>query len=520
MSSRRSPRTRREFLVDTIVGAGIVATGACFPQSPPKTSAQHRFDGKIATLRDAVSGLVLTPSDALYKRYRPVFNRRFDSIFPAVIVMPNSVPDVQATIGWVRHHGFALGLRGGGHSYLGNSICEGVVIDLRNLNAVRLAGAGRDTAGEIAVEVGGGARLIHVASALGRKRLALPLGSCPSVGVGGFTLGGGIGLSSRLLGLASDRLLEVELVTAEGRVVQASARENPGLFWACQGGGGGQLGIVTRMRMRAHRAEQVSWFTMDVDWDRAADALRYWQDWAPDAPRELTCMLQLFSRPKARCIGQFYGSATRLRDLLVKLGRVANATPKLGQGTSAEASMVWADCQGRSLAQCSLPADNQAGLLRRKHYEARGLLFERALPDQAITQIFQYIADRSRMPVRGLLLLDALGGAVADLAPWATAFAHRSARFSGQIINHGPLDEPYRRWIADFWSALKPFASRGIYSNYSFAGLDNWQQAIWGDNLRRMLAEKRAWDPDDVFTGRQILSAKVDPTRPLSIRMQ
>jgi FAD/FMN-containing dehydrogenase len=504
MSSARGLWTRRSFLVDSIVGAGALAASGCIRSSAASSGQRRRSPLDVAALRETIAGLVLTPDDRQYERFRPLFNRRYDAVHPALLVLPDSVEDVRSAITWARTHGVSLRPRGGGHSYLGNSTGTGMVLDLRRLKRVDFV---RD--GEALVDVGGGARLMQVATALGARDLVLPLGSCASVGVGGFILGGGIGLSSRLLGLGCDRLREVELVTADGRVVRADEQQNPELFWACKGGGGGQLGIVTRMRVAAHPAARVSWFTLQIAWDRAAEALRYWQEWAPAAPRELTSVFQFSSRPGVSCVGQFYGSATELERIVAGFASAAGATPSFAEGSPQEASLVWAGCEGRHHTECSLPADHRSGVIQRGHYEARGLLFESALPEAAIETILHHIEERSRMPLSGWFLLDAWGGAVADVAPAATAFPHRAVRFSGQAISDGPLSRrSHRRWIGDFWSAMRRFAGDGMYSNYSFAGLDDWQHALWRDNLPRMLSQKRSWDPDDVFIGEQILAAR------------
>ena len=492
-------RSRRQFLSDALVGAGVLAMSGCVRTA------------KVSKLRNVISGPVLVPGDTGYERYRPLFNRRYDGVYPAVLILPRKVDDIRFALDWANQHGISLCPRGGGHSYLGNSICSGMVIDLRYFSKVRSL-----STREPIVEIGGGARLIDVSAEVGARNWSLPLGSCPTVGIGGFTLGGGIGLSSRLLGLACDRLLGVEFVAADGRVVQANQNTHSDLFWACRGGGGGQLGIVTRMRMRAHPAPRVSWFTMKIPWQRAPDVLRYWQAWAPSTPHAFTSIFQLTSGPSARCKGQFYGSKAQLARLLAKLAKQAKATPTLGEGTTTDANMVWANCRGRTLAQCSLPADNASGTLRRGHYDARGLLFSYNLPDEAIEHIFHYLLELRREPRRGSILLDAWGGAIAEVAPGATAFPHRNIRFSAQIIQATQYPTPFSNWSSRFWSSLRPFANDGMYSNYSFVGLDGWQQAIWGDNLQRMWSEKCKWDPQDVFHGRQVLRANAFPYTPLS----
>ena len=163
-----------------------------------------------------------------------------------------------------------------------------MVLDLRNMRSVQVDARHRT------VTVGAGAQLIDVYAALAAHGLTIPAGSCPSVGIAGHALGGGMGLAGRQFGLTADNLLSAQIVTADGRLRTASGKSNPDLYWALRGGGGGNFGVVTSLRFRTHPVPgTVSSFFVSWPWSRAADALAAWQAWAPHARSQLTSIFHL-----------------------------------------------------------------------------------------------------------------------------------------------------------------------------------------------------------------------------------
>ena len=181
-------------------------------------------------------------------------------------------------------------------------------MDLSRLDGIAVS-ADRRT-----VQVGAGARLIDVYTALAARGLTIPAGSCPTVGIGGHAQGGGIGLASRAFGTTSDNIAALTIVTADGKALSCDARTNSDLFWACRGGGGGNFGVVTGFTFTTHRVSSASWFFASFPWSRAADVIRAWQAWAPNAPDELfsICSLSTGSPgPVVTVFGQWMGGEAR-----------------------------------------------------------------------------------------------------------------------------------------------------------------------------------------------------------------
>ena len=185
-------------------------------------------------------GPVLTPGQRGYGAAADVYNARWDGSHPVAVVRPRDVADVRAAVRWAARYDVPVVPRSGGHGYTGNSTTDaGVVLDLRGLRAVRLRDGGRR------VRAGAGAQLVDVDAALAAHGVAVPAGSCPSVGLGGLALGGGMGLAGRAFGLTLDNVVAATVVTADGRRRRVDATHDPDLFWALRGGGGASASSPT-----------------------------------------------------------------------------------------------------------------------------------------------------------------------------------------------------------------------------------------------------------------------------------
>jgi FAD/FMN-containing dehydrogenase len=275
---------RRTFLIR---GGGLIAAASAPSGWQFVGDALGGVDPRLRSLARAVKGPVITPASRSYGRARLVYNERFDAIHPRGIVQPISVEDVRRVVAWANKTRVRLAIRSGGHCYAGYSTTEGLVVDLRRLNAISLSPSGLAT-------IGAGARMIDVEAALANRGRAIPAGSCATVGIGGLALGGGVGFASRKFGTTSDNIVSFGIVTADGRYRTCSASEKPNLYWACRGGGGGNFGIVTHFVFRTHAVAPVSYFFAGWPWAQAAEVVRAWQAFAPHAPDELfsICALQ------------------------------------------------------------------------------------------------------------------------------------------------------------------------------------------------------------------------------------
>jgi FAD/FMN-containing dehydrogenase len=456
-------------------------------------------------LRSAVRGPVFFPRTPGYDAERLVYNSRYDGARPEAVVQVLDTRDVQAVVRWARRFDVRVVARSGGHSYAGYSTTsEGVVVDLSRLRGVSVAG-GR-------ARVGAGAQLIDVYSALARRGLLVPAGSCPSVGIAGLALGGGHGLSGRRFGLTSDNLLAATIVTADGRARRVDADTNEDLYWACRGGGGGNFGVVTSLTLQAHRARGASWFFVSWPWSQANAALAAWQRFAPGAPPALTSIFSLGTSggsgsPRVTALGQYFGSESAMRNLVRPLTRVSGASLSSGSASMMNLALRWAGCLDMGLRECHTRGTRSGGQLARAAFYAKSHYFDEPLPPGGRRAMIDWIERRQRTPSAGsgALLLDAYGGALNRPRPGATAFAHRDMLFSVQYLAYLGSGPASRRWIEGVWRALRPHASGQAYQNYIDPQLDGWQRAYYAGNLQRLREIKKQVDPDFTFRFRQAI---------------
>ena len=449
-------------------------------------------------LRSAVRGRVYLPRSPGYNAARLVYNVRYDGARPEAVVQPLDTRDVAAVVRWADRFDVRVVPRSGGHSYAGYSTTSsGVVVDLSRMSGVRVA-SGRAT-------VGAGTQLIDMYSALARRGLVVPGGTCPSVGITGLALGGGHGLSGRRFGLTADNLVGATIVTADGRIRQVSQSSDEDLYWACRGGGGGNFGIVTSLTLQAHRANGAAWFTISWPWAAASQALAAWQSFAPHAPGALTSIFSLGTTggsgaPRVSALGQFFGSEAALRRLIRPLTRVGGANLSTGRSSMLALALRWAGCVDEGLRACHTRGTRAGGRLPRESFFAKSDYFDRALPARGRRVMIDWIERRQRNPSlgSGALLLDAYGGAYNRPAAAATAFVHRDMLFSLQYYAAGPAGAT-GAWINGVWRALRPFVSGQAYQNYIDPQLTTWQGAYYASNLARLRHVKQTYDPDFRF---------------------
>src|SRR2546421_7162697 len=300
--------TRRELLARG--GRVALVVGGASLGRPLVRLARASPGGIYDELASGLRGEVVPPSSSAYDQARLLFDTRFDAVMPRAIVFCESTADVQRTVRWAREHAVRIVPRSGGHSYGGYSTTTGVIVDVSRLNGVTLDSSRHAV-------VGAGARLIDVYAGLAQHGRTVPAGSCPTVGIAGLALGGGVGFASRKYGLTCDNLLEATVVLADGSAVMANVHTHPDLYWALRGGGGGNFGIVTRLVFRTHPVGQVATYAIEWPWSDAAAVVRAWQRLAPRAPDGLFSVLNLSTaarvRPRITSAGQFPGTADQPR---------------------------------------------------------------------------------------------------------------------------------------------------------------------------------------------------------------
>lgn len=464
--------------------------------------------GDLDVLASALDGRLVRPPDRGFAAAGRLFNPRFDAIRPTAIAFCDTPEDVRRALAFGREHDMRLTARGGRHSYAGYSVVEGLVVDVSPMDEIRVdADAG-------VARIGAGAQLIDVYAGLARHGVTIPAGSCPSVGISGLTLGGGFGLSSRKLGLTSDSLRAVDLVTAAGDVVTADEREEADLFWACRGGGGGNFGVATSFEFDVHPVSDVAIYDFQWRWEDARAVVEAWQDLAPTAPDELFSILKLAkasadpgrepAKPVVSSYGQFFGSESDLEALLEPL--VAAGRPvqrKLDRMRFLDAQSYWAGCED--------PGDRCAAAAERLSYKAKSQYVAEPFPAEAIETMIRRVEawPGSASSEGGAIQMDASGGAIGRVPPEDTAFVHRDDLFHCQYLAFWGNDDPRRvvdanlDWIADFFESMSGYGSGAAYQNYIDPELGGWEQAYYGSNLGRLMEIRARYDPDGIFDFRQ-----------------
>jgi len=488
----------------TTPGGAASAVGAAAPTATPSPSPADW----TALGRD-LSGPLVRPGESAYTVSKRLFDPRFDSLHPAGIAYCRNPHDVATCLAFVRKFGLPVAARCGGHSYAGWSSTSGLVIDVTRMSGVNVSGS--------TATVGAGTRLIDFYNGLAAHGRGVPGGSCPTVGIAGLTLGGGIGVVARAYGLTSDNVQSLQIVTADGQVRTCNSSRNSDLFWACRGGGGGNFGVVTSFTFRTHQVGQIVLFFLSWPWSQAARVISAWQSWAPHAPDALWSNLHLAaatggSVPSIQVGGTYLGSLGAAAAQLEKLYAAAGSHPSspFMETTSwLHAMLVEAGCASLTVNQCHLPTQNPAGTLARASEYAKSDFFTKPLNSHGIGTLLAGVEKFQRAGgapgASGGIAFDALGGAVNRVAAGATAFVHRNALFDAQYTTTWPAGAAaaavarQHAWQQSFWQSMRPYASGQAYQNYIDPALASWRQAYYGANLARLTQVKAAYDPNRVF---------------------
>jgi FAD/FMN-containing dehydrogenase len=480
---------RRHFL-GLAAFAGLGAAGTTVAGTTLAGAARAASGVDWAALEGALDGPLLRSGDRGYITHSRPYNEALGTRHPAAVARVATFKDVRTCITKVAGHGVRIAARSGGHSYPGFSTPnDGLVIDLAALNSVSVKSNGT-------VVVGAGARLIDVYAGLAAHGRALPAGSCPTVGIGGSTLGGGIGVLSRAYGLTSDHLRAATVVTADGDQHTVDANHSSDLFWALRGGGGGNGGVVTNFTFTTVPAPRVTTFSLSFAAGRTARVLRAWASWVHAAPHRLSavCHVTAAATPTNRIVGTWTGSASGLSSALADLAHAVGADPTsrtVKTRTFLDAMRYFAGCSRITVEQCH-PETDPGGTLGREAFRAGSRILEHSLSLTTAGKIVDLMSAQ-----RGLVLLfDSLGGEVAALGAADTAFPHRSAWGSVQIYSGSAGSAPV---VAAVQTALAPLVGSGAYVNYVNLDLGDWGAAYYGTNLARLKRVIRAYDPTGVF---------------------
>ena len=483
--------------------------GSSDPGPPPPPSAPD-WDGFAARLQ----GQLLRPQSAEFASAAPVFNTLYDSTVPAAVVRCASAADVSLALGFARRNGLPVTPRSGGHGYTGDSTCAaGLVIDVGPLASIAVdAAAGTAT-------LGAGAKLVDVYDQLSSQGVCIPSGTCPTIGIAGITQGGGIGVVDRAYGLTCDRLVSADIVLADGRLVTCDASTHADLFWALRGGGGGNFGVITSLTFDTFATADLVGFAAVFAWSDAAAVLAAWQAWPQALPDTAWSALVLGAdasstgTPAIQVSGWAIGSPDDFAPTWSAFLAATGATP-LSQHVQAVPfrDAMLASCASRTVSQCHLASETSDGSIARTAFVASSDFFDTALPPAGAQALLDAVAAQQGQRVL-IVILDLMGGAIARVAPDATAFVHRNALFSAQYYLPGMAPDQVaaaRAVATGLRTAMSPWSSGEAYQNYLDPDLADWPQAYYGANWARLVQVKAAYDPRRVFRPAQGIPPATD----------
>jgi len=434
----------------------------------------------IHSLESAFRGELFRPGDAGYDQARRIWNASIDK-HPAVIARCAGVADIVSAVRFAREKNLLTAIRGGGHNVGGRALCDdGIVIDLSRMRSVHVNPASRT------VRAQGGATLEVLDRETHAFGLAVPSGVVSKTGIAGLTLGGGVGWLIRKYGMSIDNLLSCQVVTADGKILEASSSENDDLFWALRGGGG-NFGVVASFEFRAHPVDAIVGGMLVYPRVAAHDVIRNLRDYMATAPDEVTAYAALLTAPD---------------------GSPAVATVVCYCGPEEDAEKALAPLRGFGSpvmdAIQRLPFPAMQALIAPSFPDGNHNYWKSSVmhdfPDEAVSTVIEY-ANRMASPL-SMMIIEYYGGAAGRVARDATALAHRNLPWDIVIAAQwtDPAESPrHRDWARDTEEALQPFASRAHF----LGALDSESQdiinAAFGANLPRLAAIKSKYDPANFF---------------------
>jgi hypothetical protein len=446
-------------------------------------------DTVVQELASHLRGVLLRRGDAGYEEARAVYNAMINK-HPALIARCMDVADVMATVNFAREQQLTLAVRGGGHNGPGLGTCDdGLVIDLSEMKGIHVDPVART------VRVEGGCTWGEVDHATHPFGLATPNGFISTTGVGGLTLGGGIGYLARSQGLTIDNLLEVDMVLADGSFVTASADEHADLFWAVRGGGG-NFGVVTSFLFRLHPISTVYGGPMLWPFEQAADLMKFWRDFILQAPEEINGWFGFITVPPAPPFPEQFHLQKMCTIVWCYTGALERAEEAfqpiratIPPAVDFAGPMPWPVLQ--SLFDALYPKGLQ-------WYWKTDFFTD--LSDRVIDLHLKYGAQLPTM--HSTMHLYPINGAVHHVGTNDTAFSFRDVNFAEVIVGVDPdpiNNERLIGWARDYWMALHPYSAGGGYVNMMMDEGVESVQAAYRDNYARLTRIKATYDPGNLF---------------------
>ncbi len=438
-------------------------------------------------LASAVKGRVVTPDDSEYDASRALYNAMIDKR-PAAIAYCSDEADVAAAVRYGVEHGLRIAVRGGGHNGGGlGSVDDGLVIDLSQLNGIAV-----DPAASMA-RVGGGTLLKDLIEQTHQSGLTVPVGIIGTTGVGGLTLGGGVGHLTRAFGLTIDNLVAATVVLADGSVVQTDAEHEPDLFWALRGGGG-NFGVVTSFSFRCHPLANVLAGPVIYDLDDAAEVMRWYEGFTASAPDELSGWFAYLSVPP----GPPFPEELHLRKVCVVVWTQPGEeeTPALREARSFGRPLL------DGVAPMPVPVWNtafDAVFPPGEQWYWRGEFFDE-MSEGLIEANLEWMPKAPTW--KSSMHMYAIDGAASRVGDDETAWAYRGARWAQVVAGVDP--DPANaaavsKWARGYSDATRPYAMPGGYSNFQMDEEPSRVRGMYGANYDRLARIKAQYDPDNVF---------------------
>lgn len=440
-------------------------------------------------LREQVRGEVIAPEHEGYEQARKVYNAMIDRR-PSVVVRPVNVGDVMAAVNFARENRLDLAIRGGSHSVPGFGTCDGgVVIDLCRMRSVRVDPAKQTARAE------GGATWGDFNAATHAFGLATTGGIISTTGVAGLTLGGGIGYLARGFGLSCDNLVSADVVTADGRFLIASEKENEDLFWALRGGGG-NFGVVTALEFRVHPVKDIYGGPMFFELKHARDILTFFRDYIADAPEEMGAFPLFQIAPPLPFIPEKRHGEPFIAMVACWAGPIDKGEKALKPFHDVAPVMA------EHVGPMPYPALNSAfdGLVPPglQHYWKAN--FVKELTDDAIAA---HLLHGPKVPVvNSTMHIYPINGACHRVKADETAFAYRDANFATVIAGMWPdpsQNVANTKWVREYYDATAPHSEEGGYINFMSEDDQSRIKANYKGNYQRLVAVKRKYDPNNLF---------------------
>src|SRR2546428_4479918 len=442
-------------------------------------------EATVQGFQTSLRGSLLRPGDAGYDEARKVWNGSIDKR-PALIARCAGVSDVVHCVNFARANEVPVAVRGGGHNIAGNAVCDdGLMIDLSRMKGLRVDPTHRIARAEPGLTWGEFDRETQVFG------LATTGGQISTTGIAGLTLGGGWGHLARRYGLRSDNLLSGDLVTANGQLLTASATENADLFWGVRGGGG-NFGIVTSFEYQLHAVGPVLGGIVAYPFEEATEVLKLYREFTIASPDEMASGIVLISLPDGTPV---VGIVVCHSGILAEGERLVKPLRAFGPRLIDQIGPI-----PYTAAQQLIDGFYPPGL---QNYWKSSFL--RTISDEAIDTIVAYCAKRPS-PICHGLIEHQLGGAVSRVDRAATAFGYRDAEYSfmslGVSADAAEADE-CARWAREFWNAMQPWSTGGVYVNYlgreADEGVGRIEAAYGPEKYARLVALKNKYDPANLF---------------------